>query len=72
MIKQEDKLWWLKEAIVSYIQTHERADSVDVASYMKLRSDITLTALSELIEEGQIERYWNGRYYALRTLNKKR
>lgn len=67
MIKREDELGWLKEAIVSYVQTHERADSVGLASYMKLRIDITLTALSELIEEGQIDKYWNGRYYALRV-----
>ena len=69
MMKQEeteDNLLWLKEAILSYMSKHERLDSIDIISYMKLRADITATALHELEEEGQIERYWNGGYYEVR------
>jgi ribosomal protein S25 len=64
----KDKLWWVKSAIRSYLKTHERVDSHEIVSYMKVRCDITLTALRELIEGGKIERHWNGRYYELRLL----
>ena len=65
-MSKEDKLWWLKEAIRSYMRKHERLDPIDIISYMKVQMDITATALYELEEEGQIERYWNGGYYEVR------
>ena len=65
---QKDNLGWLKEAIISYIQTHKNVDSVELVSYMKLGCDVTLIALRECIEEGKIDRYWTGRYYILRVI----
>ena len=62
----EDKLEWLKEAILSFMRKYERLDSIDIIGYMKIRVDITATALHELEEEGRIERYWNGGYYEVR------
>ena len=61
-----DSLEWRKEAILSYMRKHERVDWADIIIYMKLRIDITATALHELEEEGRIERYWNGSYYEVR------
>ena len=69
MTKEEEpgeSLEWLKEAILSYMYKHERLDWIDIIAYMKLRVDITATALHELEEEGQIERYWNGGQYEVR------
>ena len=61
-----DKLEWLKEAILSYMRKHERLDWIDLIGYMKIRVDITATALHELEEEGRIELYWTGSSYEVR------
>ena len=59
----KDELWWLKEAIVDYLRVHKKQDAPSVVSHMKLRCDVTLTAINELITEKKVDRRWNGCYY---------
>ena len=53
---------WLKDAVMSYLESHKNVDSVELVSYFKLRADITLAAINDLEEENKVEKYWNGRY----------
>jgi hypothetical protein len=58
----------LERAIVDYVRREPGADSPQVASYMRLRVDLTLAAITSLTKKGILARYWNGRYYELRVL----
>jgi ribosomal protein S25 len=64
----KDKLWWLKEAVVNYLRGHQRVDTPEIVSYMKVPVDLTMAAIRELKEEGKVDRYWNGRYYEVRII----
>jgi len=47
---------WLKAAIKEYVKNNPNKDSVDIAIHFKLRADITVYALGELVEQGELTR----------------
>jgi len=47
---------WLEESIKEYIKNNPDVDSVDVVCHFKLRADITLNSLSQLLRQGEVIR----------------
>lgn len=47
---------WLEDAIEMYVENNPDADSVDIVAHFKLRADITLESLSELVKQGKVIR----------------
>ncbi len=64
---------WLEEAVEEYIKNNPDKDSVDIATHFKLRVDITLNSLIQLIEDGKVIRQhlfgFNYGYVALQHQN---
>ena len=59
--------YWLEDAILEYVSNHGGVDSSDIVSHFKLRCDITLMSLRELINSNKvIERqpFMKREYYA--------
>lgn len=58
---------WLEDAILDYVSKHGGVDSVDIVSHFKLRCDITLMSLKELINKNKIietQQFMKRAYYA--------
>ena len=58
---------WLEDAILEYVSNHEGVDSSDIVSHFKLRCDITLMSLKELINDNKIierQPFMKREYYA--------
>ena len=51
---------WLKEPVFEYIKNTKRPDSVDITTHFKLRADITLAVVAELVKEGRVIRWEQG------------
>ena len=51
---------YLKNGILEYIKNNPGVESPDITSHFKLRVDITLMALNELIEEKKVIKSWSG------------
>lgn len=47
---------WLENAIEKYIKNNPNQDSVDIVIYFKLRADITLRSLRQLIKDRKVVR----------------
>lgn len=47
---------WLEDAIYAHIMNNPNKDSVDICSYFKLRVDITLESINQLIQDKKIFR----------------
>jgi len=47
---------WLEDAIEEHIKNNPKVDSVDIVSHFKLRADITLNSLSELVKQKKVIR----------------
>ena len=47
---------WLEDAIEEHIKNNPNKDSVDIAIHFKLRADITLDSLAQLVEDGKVVR----------------
>ncbi len=53
----------LEDVIYEYIKNKPDVDSVDIVSHFKLRQDITLNALAQLVKDHKVERKWLGFRY---------
>lgn len=53
----------LEDDIYEYIKNKPDVDSADIASHFKLRPDITLNALAQLVKDRKVERKWSGFRY---------
>jgi proteasome lid subunit RPN8/RPN11 len=53
----------LEDDIYEYIKNKPDVDSDDIASHFKLRVDITLNALAQLVKDRKVERNWLGFRY---------
>ena len=51
-----NKKIWLEEAIEEYIRNNPKRDSVDIVSHFKLRADITLESLNQLVSQRKVIR----------------
>jgi len=51
-----ERKYWLEEAIEDHVKNNPNIDSVDIVSHFKLRADITLESLQELIKQGKVTR----------------
>lgn len=59
--QMSEDLTYLKEAIFEYItKNNGELDSVDIATYFKLRADITLGQVSKLEDDGRIYQTMEG------------
>ena len=68
---KKERRKWLEDAICEYIMNNPDNDSVDLVCHFKLRADITLESLAELVEEGKvIRRHIFGVRYGYRLVNK--
>lgn len=47
---------WLEDAVEEHIKNNPNKDSVDIATHFKLRVDITLNSLTQLVEDGKVIR----------------
>ena len=47
---------WLEDSIEEHIKNNPKKDSVDIVSHFKLRADITLSSLNELVNERRVTR----------------
>ena len=47
---------WLEDAIEEFVRNNPGKDSVDIAAHFKLRADITLESLGQLIKDGKVIR----------------
>jgi len=54
--KNMDRKIWLEEAIEEHIKNNPKRDSVDIVSHFKLRADITLESLNQLVMQGKVIR----------------
>ena len=62
---------WLEDAIFEYVKNTEKPDSVDITSHFKLRVDITLESVHQLVEDGKLSRYCvYGNRYAYRIIKR--
>ncbi len=61
--QEEARQIWLEDAIYDYIINKPDVDSVDIVSHFKLRQDITLNALAQLVKDRKVERKWLGFRY---------
>ena len=47
---------WLEDAILEHITNNPKKDSVGICVHFKLRADITMASLHQLVEDGKVQR----------------
>lgn len=62
----------LEDSIYEYIKNKPDVDSEDIVSHFKLRNDIILNALAQLVKDRKVERKWLGFRYVYTPLTEQK